>query len=215
MLGLIGRIFFTRRERVYICMSIVLEAKKRSNELQSQITDLRAEGDIPAVVYGYKTENTPIAINGAEFLKVMREVGRNGVIALSVNGNKFNTVLHEYQKDPLRNEIIHADFLAVDMNQENEANVRVEFSEEAAGVKSGGILQPILHELSVTAKPDDIPESIQVDVTNLQIAETITVGHIRGNYSCTINHEDEDSIVTILTPRVVEEEEEEDTDSAE
>ncbi len=183
----------------------VLKAKERTSDRRSQTRELREQGGIPAIVYGYKTENTPIAINNAEFTKTMREVGRNGVISLDVEGKKLNVVLHEYQEDPIKKEVIHADFLAVDLSQEIEANVRVELSEDAEGVRNGGVLQQILHEVVVTAKPDEIPEVISVDVSGLGIGETVSIAEIRGNYSITINHEDDESIATILAPRVEEE----------
>lgn len=198
-------------------MSTVLKAQTRTNEQQSQITQIRKQGGIPAVVYGYKVENTPIYVDGPDFLKVMREVGRNGVISLDLEGKKVNAILHEYQEDPLRRDVIHADFLVVDMNVEIEADVRVELSEDVAGVKSGGVLQQLLHEISITATPDEIPEVIEVDISELQIGESITIGDIRGNISVAINHEDEDPIASVLPPRVEEEETEEDAsgDSAE
>lgn len=185
----------------------VLKAKERTSERRSQIRELRERGGIPGIVYGYKTENTPISIDNVDFIKTMREVGRNGVINLDVDGKKMNVVLQEYQEDPIRNQVIHADFLAVDLNQEIEANVRVELSENTEGVKEGGIIQHILHELVVTAKPDEIPDVIQVDITSLAIGETISVGEIRDQYSVTINHEDDEAIATILAPRVEEEDE--------
>ncbi|WP_445661531.1 50S ribosomal protein L25/general stress protein Ctc [Bacillus sp. FSL K6-3431] len=191
-------------------MSTVLKAQTRTNERHSQLSELRSEGDVPAVVYGYNVENTPVSVESKSFLKVMREVGRNGVISLDLEGKKLNVILHEYQEDPIRKEVIHADFLAVDMSVEIEANVRVELSEDAAGVKSGGVLQHILHELTITAKPDDIPEVIEVDISGLEIGESVTVADVRGNYSVVINHEDEESIAAITPPR----EEEAETENA-
>ena len=137
-----------------------------------------AQGNIPAVVYGYQVENTPIFINGAEFLKTMREVGRNGVIALDVDGKTLNVILHEYQEDSIRKEVIHADFLVVDLTVAIEANVRVEILGDAAGA---GIVQHALLELGITAKPDEIPEVISVDIAGLEIGESVSVGDIRGN----------------------------------
>ncbi|MFK4996588.1 hypothetical protein ACI2OX_00290 [Bacillus sp. N9] len=67
-------------------MSTLLEAKTRSNDRHSQLSELRAQGHIPGVVYGYKVEDTPISVNGKDFGKVMREVGRNGVISLDLEG---------------------------------------------------------------------------------------------------------------------------------
>jgi large subunit ribosomal protein L25 len=187
----------------------VLKAKERTGKRRSELRQLRRQGGIPAVVYGYKTENTPIAVDMGDFMKTMREVGRNGVIKLDLEGKNFNVILHEYQEDPIKKEVIHADFLAVDMTQEIEANVRVDLSGDAKGVKDGGILQQILHEMSVTAKPDELPEAIQVDVSELGVGETITVGEIREKHSITINHEDDEAIVTILAPRT-----EDDTEDA-
>lgn len=186
-------------------MVAVLEAKKRNNKQHSELQQLRNNGNIPAVVYGYKIENTPIYVNEAEFTKTIREAGRNGVISLNLEGQKQNVILNEYQEDSLKKNIVHLDFLAVDLSAEIEANVRIEIVGESAGVKDGGVLQQPVHELSVTAKPNDIPDAIRVDVANLQVGETITVADIRGNYPFSINHEDEETIASILPPRQEEE----------
>jgi len=191
----------------------VLKATERTSDRRSQLRELREQGGIPAIIYGYKTDNTPISIDNGEFIRTMREVGRNGVISLDVDGKKLNVILHEYQEDPIKKEVIHADFLAVDMSQEIEANVRVELSEDAEGVRDGGVLQQILHEVGVTAKPDEIPEIINVDISGLGIGETISIGEIRGNYPITINHEDDEPIATILAPRVEAEASEEETET--
>lgn len=192
----------------------VLKAKERTSERRSQLRELREQGGIPGIVYGYKTENTPISIDNADFIKTMREVGRNGVIHLDVDGKRLNVVLQEYQEDPIRNQVIHADFLAVDLDQEIDADVLVELIGEAAGAKEGGIVQHILHELSVTAKPEEFPEAFRVDISKLEIGDTISVGEIRDQYSVTINHEDDEAIVTILAPQVEEEEETEEAAEA-
>lgn len=191
-------------------MESVLAANRREHGRRSQLTEIRERGDIPAVVYGYRVENTPIFINSIEFIKTMREVGRNGVIALNLDGKKTNVILHEYQQDPIKNEVTHADFLAVDMKQEMDALVRVELVGEAEGAKQGGVTQQVLYELSVTATPSNIPEVFEVDVTDQQIGDTITVGDIKDKYNITINHEEVETIVTVQPPR---EEEEESTDS--
>ncbi|HLU22936.1 50S ribosomal protein L25/general stress protein Ctc [Lederbergia graminis] len=191
-------------------MSTVLTAKKRKSQRQSQLSEVRKQGGIPGIVYGYQVENTSIAIDSSDFIKVMREVGRNGVISLDLEGKKLNVVLHEYQEDPLRNEVTHADFLAIDLKQEMEANVRVELSSGSIGESNGGIVQQILHEITVTAIPSEIPEVISVDISNLNIGESIAIGDIRGNYNITINHEDDETIANIAPPRT----EEESTDEA-
>ncbi|MEK5266310.1 MULTISPECIES: 50S ribosomal protein L25/general stress protein Ctc [unclassified Heyndrickxia] len=186
-------------------MADVLGAKKREVKHHSSSRRLRRNGCIPGVVYGYQTENTPVYVNYAEFEKLLRENGRNAVLSLNVNGTQRNVMVHEVQTDPLKNKIIHVDFLAVNMSEDVDATVRVILSEECAGVKDGGVLQQALHELSITTKPDQIPDAITVDVSNLQVGENITVADIRGQYGFTINHEDTETICSVLPPRQEEE----------
>lgn len=182
-----------------------LKQKKREVKHHSSSRRLRRNGCIPGVVYGYQTENTPVYVNYAEFEKLLRENGRNAVLSLNVNGTQRNVMVHEVQTDPLKNKIIHVDFLAVNMSEDVDATVRVILSEECAGVKDGGVLQQALHELSITTKPDQIPDAITVDVSNLQVGENITVADIRGQYGFTINHEDTETICSVLPPRQEEE----------
>ncbi|GER67643.1 50S ribosomal protein L25 [Weizmannia acidilactici] len=186
-------------------MANVLEARKRVERHHSTSRQLRRKGYIPGVVYGYQTENTPIYVSGAEFEKLLREEGRNAVFSLDVEGMQRNVMLHEVQTDHLKNKVIHVDFLAVNMSQDVDAEVRVVLSEECAGVKDGGVLQQALHELSITAKPNEIPDAITVDVSNLQVGENISVGDIRGQYGFTINHDDTETICSVLPPRQEEE----------
>lgn len=186
-------------------MSTVLQATERTTFRNSELTKIRNEGNIPAVVYGSKVESKAVYLNGADFTKTMQKVGRNGVFSLNLNGKELNVMLTDYQSDPIKREVLHADLLAVDMSQEIEATVRISLIGEAAGVKDGGVLQQPLYEVSISATPANIPQSIDVDVSNLQVAETITIGEIRGSHSFSINHEDDETIVSILPPRQEEE----------
>ncbi|MEI2666381.1 50S ribosomal protein L25/general stress protein Ctc [Rossellomorea sp. LJF3] len=186
-------------------MATELKANTRKDFKRSSLTKLRHEGNIPGVVYGYKADNTPIMVDAITFIKTIREVGRNGIISLNVDGNKQNVILSDYQQDHLKDAVTHVDFLAVNMSEEIDADVRIELVGEAAGVKDGGVMQQPLHEVSVTAKPKDIPESIEVDVTELQVGETVTISDIRDKYSVTLNEEDDRTIASILAPRQEEE----------
>jgi large subunit ribosomal protein L25 len=186
-------------------MAEVLEAKKRITTKRSEVNGLRKAGKVPAVLYGYQVENTPIYVDGPELIKTIRSGGRHGVISLNVEGNKQNVILTDFQKDELKGDITHIDFLAVNMASEIEASVRIELLGDSAGVKDGGVLQQPIHELSISAKPNDIPESVQVDVTSLQVGEALTVGDVRGQYPFTINHEDSETIASVLPPRQEEE----------
>ncbi|WNS75548.1 50S ribosomal protein L25/general stress protein Ctc [Bacillus sp. DTU_2020_1000418_1_SI_GHA_SEK_038] len=182
-------------------MTAVLQAKERKEFRGSVLTRIRQEGNIPAVIYGAKIDSKPIYFSEADFTKIIRRVGRNGVISLDLDGQKHNVVLSDYQANPIKNEIIHVDLLAVDMSQEITANVRVALIGDAAGVKDGGVLQQSMHEVSVTATPEQIPPSVDIDVTNLQVNETITVADIKANLGYEVNHTEDEVIASILPPR--------------
>ena len=182
-------------------MSTVLQATERTDKRRGTLTKIRKEGNVPAIVYGAKKENTSIYLSEMELLKTIKDVGRNGVISLDVNGNTQNVIVTDYQVDPLKNGFIHVDFLAVDMSKEVTANVNVNLVGDAAGVKDGGVMQQSLFEVSIAAKPADIPPSIDIDVTNLQVADTITVADIKELGNFTVNHEEDEVIASILPPR--------------
>lgn len=186
-------------------MSNVLVAKERTKSQGSTLRQLRLSGEIPAVVYGNNNESTAISISGGDFFKTIKEVGRNGIISLDVEGQKKNVMLTDYQQDPLKNDIYHADFLIVNMSTELQTHVRVNLVGDSSGVKDGGVLQQSVHELTITAKPNDIPEVIDVDVTSLAVGNVVTVGDVKGNYKITFNHDDEEVIASVLAPRQEEE----------
>jgi large subunit ribosomal protein L25 len=186
-------------------MSAVLKANDRETAQNSSLRKLRAEGKIPAVFYGKNKESKPVYVDSTEFVKTMREVGRNGIISLDVSGSSTDVMLGDYQEDPIKKEILHADFLAVDMSSEMTANVRVALTGEAAGAKDGGVVQQPVHELHVTATPANIPQAIEVDITNLQVGENLTVADLGSGGKYQINEDESLVLVSILPPKQEEE----------
>ena len=186
-------------------MSISIQANKRTDFKNSTNRKIRDEGNFPAVVYGNKTESTPIYLNSADFIKTIREAGRNGVLTLQVDKQKYSVMLHDIQTDPLKNEIVHADFQVVDMKKEIDTEVSISLVGEAKGTKEGGVLQQSLYEISLKGLPQDIPSSIDVDVSNLGINDTITVGDIKVDKKLEITHNAEDTVASVLPPQQEEE----------
>lgn len=182
-------------------MSATLKAKERKEFTSSAKRRIRLEGGVPAVIYGKSVESKAVALDGLELLKTLREEGRNAVINIELDGKKHSVMLNELQKDFMKNEITHADFLVVNMDNELEAQVPVHLTGESKGVKEGGVLQQPHFELTVKAKPADLPQSIDVDVSELDINDTLTVGDLKENRNYTITHEDEEVIASVLPPR--------------
>jgi large subunit ribosomal protein L25 len=186
-------------------MASSLQATERNQFRNSELRKIRQQGNIPAVVYGRKVESKPVFVDKLELIKTIKTVGRNGVISLDIGGEKQDVILTEYQEDSVKKDIVHADFLAVDKTSKLTVEVRVVLTGDAVGVKDGGVLQQAFHELSITATPDNIPASIEVDITNLQVGETVTVEDILYQGEFLINHEPELTIASILPPKVEKE----------
>ena len=194
-------------------MSTAIQSKTRETKTRSALTALRNDGFIPSVVYGYNTENTPIAVKEGDLLKTLREVGRNGVLNLELDGKKLNVVLNDFQEDALRGEIRHADFLSIDMSEELEVDVTVQLVGDSIGEKEGGVVQQPNREVKIKVSPSDIPESFEVDISGLGIGETITVADVREKAKFEILNEDDHALVLISAPRSQAELEELDADT--
>lgn len=186
-------------------MATTVKTKSREKGKQSNLTELRHDGFVPAVVYGYKTESTTISVSELDLLRTLREVGRNGVMKLDVDGKPVNVVLSDYQMDVLKGKFVHADFLAINMSDELEVTVTVSFTGDSAGVREGGVLNQPNREVTVKVKPSEIPDSIEIDVTDLEIGDTLTVGDIRGKTNFNILNEDDFTLASVSAPRSDEE----------
>ncbi len=189
-------------------MSVSLEVTKREVRPRSLRNKLRHEGKVPAVVNGYKVESTAIAVNAAELEKILRENGLNTVITINLEGKKVNTLIKEYQADTFTRNLTHVEFLSVDMNEETEVEAEVSLTGEAAGVRAGGVLAQNLYAVVVSATPDKLPERVEVDVTALEIGDSLTVADLPKNDDYTIVTDGEEQIVAITEPQEITEDEE-------
>lgn len=192
-------------------MATKMSAQKRdAKTAHSTLTDLRGKGDVPGVVYGYQVETTPVSVSEADLIKTLRETGRNGVISLDIEGKTLNVVLSDFQRDALKGSFKHVDFLAVNMAEELEVSVAVHTTGEAAGEKEGGVVNQPNREVTVKVKPSDIPDSLDVDISELAVGDHLSVGDIRGTVSYEILDEDDFMLVSVTAPTVEEETEGED-----
>lgn len=197
-------------------MAIQLKANQRKDTKQSTNRGLREEGNVPAVVYGKEKDPITVSVNSIELLKTVRDEGRNAIISLDVEGGKtVDVMLHEYQIDPLKDELIHADFYIVDMAQEMDVEVPVRLDGESIGSKEGGVLQQPLYHLQVRAKPNNIPEEITVDVSELNVGDSLMVSDLKQGRNYEILDDENQTIVSVTPPEEMPEEPETDDEQAE
>jgi large subunit ribosomal protein L25 len=151
----------------------ILNATRRSKT--DKLADIRKNGMLPAVVYGARVENTLISVPSVNFIKLLSTAGETSTIVLEIAPGKpadkpikVDVLIHEIQKDPVKDFPIHVDFLAIDMNKPIEVSVPIEFIGIAPAEKNGlGVLVKVLHEVEVEALPKDIPQILEVDLTSL------------------------------------------------
>lgn len=176
--------------------SIIRQGKQTRGDLRK----IREAGKVPAVVYGYGTKNVSVKVDEVEFIKLIREVGRNGVIELGVGSKQIKVMVSDYQYDSLKNQITHIDFLAINMTEERSVEVPVHLIGEAPGAKEGGVVEQPLFNLEITATPDSIPEYIEVDISELNINDSLSVADVKVSGDFTIENEAEDTIVSVVAP---------------
>lgn len=182
-------------------MSVSLQAKKRDNLSRGFTKQLRKEGKIPAVVYGKNQSPVTVSVDQVELLKTVRDEGRNAIISLNIEGgDTVDVMLHDYQADPVKDQIIHADFYAVDLSEEIDVHVPIRLEGEAMGVKEGGVLQQPLYEIEIRVKPREIPDDIVVDVTDLKIGDSISVADLPSSEQYEYLDDPETVIVSIVPP---------------
>lgn len=190
-------------------MAVTLKASTREDLTLSATKKVRSTGGIPGVVYGKDTEPVAIAVDNLALIKTLRDEGRHAVISLEVeDGKKLDVMLHEYQVHPVKGHVTHADFYKIDMTEEMDVSVPLRLEGEAVGAKEGGILQQPLFEIEVRAIPREIPEEIIIDVSDLDIGDSLTIADLSDSKTYTILDE-EDAAIAILLPPALEEEEEE------
>ncbi|MDF0015630.1 50S ribosomal protein L25/general stress protein Ctc [Staphylococcus pseudintermedius] len=176
--------------------SIIRQGKQTRGDLRK----IREAGKVPAVVYGYGTKNVSVKVDEVEFIKLIREVGRNGVIELGVGSKQIKVMVSDYQYDSLKNQITHIDFLAINMTEERTVEVPVHLIGEAPGAKEDGVVEQPLFNLEITATPDSIPEYIEVDISELNINDSLSVADVKVSGDFTIENEAEDTIVSVVAP---------------
>ncbi len=153
-------------------MTLTIEAIHRPMTRKAEA--LRAEGRVPAVVYGPTTDNIPLSINARAFKKVWHEAGETTVIGVSVDDKTIDVLIQEVAVHPVSGEPIHADFYAVDKTKKVEVNIPLSFDGVAPAVKDlGGTLVKVLHEITVSGLPDNLPSEIVVDIASLKELDSV------------------------------------------
>jgi large subunit ribosomal protein L25 len=190
---------------------ITTNASAREGVGKGPTRRLRAQGMIPAAVYGEGGDAVAVAVNAKEIATILRsDTGHNTIFKLALPngiGEPANVIIKDYQVDPVKGRLLHADLMRLSMTTLTRVNVSIETFGEPPGVKSeGGILEQQLREVEVECLPGDIPEHLRVDVSNLQIGDHVMVSDLIYDRDKVKVLADEHQIVGgVIAPRMVEE----------
>ncbi len=156
-----------------------LQAEVRDSRGKGPARRLRAQGKVPAVFYGQGVEPTPLTLSPKELEKALRgERGRNVVFKLSVGGKDELAMVKDVNTDPVSQELLHVDLYRVFEDKVLEVDVPLRTQGRAQGVVQGGVLNVTRRALPVRTTPANIPVSIDIDVTPLNLKDTISVEHV-------------------------------------
>lgn len=160
-------------------MSLSLKATTR--DAGKNLTNIRAEGSVPAVVYGAGRETLSVSVSLRDFMKVHKEAGESGTVDLDLPTGKITVLIHDVVADPVKDFPQHIDFLAIDVTKPIQVSVPLEFVGTSPAVKGSlGTLVKVLHEVEVKGLSKDIPHSIEVDISSLDVLDShISVGDLK------------------------------------
>ncbi|MDU0199727.1 MULTISPECIES: 50S ribosomal protein L25 [Paenibacillus] len=168
------------------------------SERTGPVKKLREQGQVPAVVYSSRMDSEHVTVPEKE---IRASLKRNPHAILNValpSKSKESVIIHHVQKDSLTGQLLHVDFLQIDMKEKLDTAIAIQFVGEAKGTKEGGILQVESHEVMIRCMPNKLPESLQLDISKLSIGEHLTVADLKVPKNVEILSDPETVLVTIL-----------------
>ena len=192
-------------------MEATLEAVKRTDRGKNEARRLRAAGNLPAVVYGARKgdaapEGVPVSVDPKVLMRILHsDSGVNTLIKLKVDGAETSVLVKEYQLDPVTHKLLHADFYQLAMDKVLTLTVPVLVKGEPRGVKlQGGLLDFVTRDIEVECLPADIPEHIDIDVSDLELHQSIRVRDLPPNPKWKAVSDGDTMLVHIVMPKAEE-----------
>ena len=185
---------------------IVVSAKNRTETGKNVNRRLRVEGLIPGVLYGSSKKPVAVSVSPKEIGSILKsKTGENTLFDLELDGSRRTVILKEFQLEPIKGSLLHADFYEVALDKLLQVNVHVELVGVPVGVKvQGGIVDWVTRELEIESLPRDIPEKITVDISNLEIGKHVRVADIQVPDKVKILTEPDIVIAHVVAPRAEE-----------
>ncbi len=190
---------------------VELNVSAREETGKGNARKLRRAGKIPGVVYGPERDPLPLTVDPHEVWELL---GENAIVELKIfDGDEEveteTTMIKDYQEHVIKDMLLHVDFQAISMDEKITVTVPTELTGTSIGVKEGGVLQQLMREVEVECLPEDIPESLEVDISELDVGDSFQISDLEEKEEYDILHDSDDVLVTVVPPseEVTEEEE--------
>jgi large subunit ribosomal protein L25 len=185
-----------------------MKAEPRHDTGSAAARRMRAAGRVPAVVYGHGADPLAVSVDALELLHMLHtEAGGNVVVEMRVDHDKFLAMPREIQRDHLRGRFIHVDFLRIAVDEKITVEVPVHVVGESRGVREGGVIEHHLWNLELECFPQDVPTSVEADITKLGIGESLKVSDIKTPPKAAILTSLDEVVVSVVAPAILRAEE--------
>lgn len=181
---------------------IQIEVRQREERGSAAMGRIRRAGGVPAVLYGLQRRNLPLTIPTRELERFI--LSGSHLVELKMGEDTRDAILREVQQDPLTEEILHVDLMRVDKDRQIEDAVPIRYKGTPAGMREGGLFQPLMDHLTVKARPRDLPEEILLDVSELHVGDALHVRDIELPESVTCELDEEELVAHVVILRGVD-----------
>ena len=179
-----------------------LVAKDRTDTGKGVARKLRAAGSVPGVLYGHGAEPKPLSVDARELSSILHtSAGSNVLVDLVLDGSSHLAMPREIQRDRLKDMLVHVDFLEVSRDEKISVTVPIHIEGTSPGVKAGGVLETLFHEVAVTCTPGNVPEAIVADISSLEIGDSIKVADLVAPSGAGITSNPEETVVAVIIPQ--------------
>jgi large subunit ribosomal protein L25 len=192
-------------------VEVKLKAVSRIPGTRGELNVDRTNGKIPATFYGKMVDPVSMFVELPDFLSVIHgDAGTNVILELEIKDapqvkGKQTVIIKDMQRDPIKGDILHIDFMKISMAEEIQATIPVVISGESTGVKLGGVLQHTIREVNIKCLPGNMPDQFELDVTELDIGDNIHVSDLPQMEGVEVLDDQEEILVSVVPPTKVEE----------
>lgn len=190
--------------------NVLLNSSVRKEVGKGPSHRVREMGHVPGVIYGHHFANYPLEFNTKEIMKILRQHGDNAIINVMVNGISYPAIIKEVQRDPVSGELLHIDLQQINTSEKISTTVPIILAGRR-NIQNEGILQQQIQKIEIECYPDKVPENVTLDVSNLNVGDSIKISDVEFSEEVAILNDNEEVIASLSPIREEEEELEDDT----